>query len=392
MPVQPVVAPTAYSSVPAESFPVQPVIAPTYPEGTASSFAMTPIVAPTYPAPVPATQPGVALSPIVAPTYPAATDPSAIGLSPITVPTYEVPAISSTTASAQATTSAAAVQPAAAQPTARPGAAAAPVSTVPTAPSAVAGGPTLAPTDMTFPVESGYLPGAEMPVTTPAATPTPNPTLGTGNGGPTGAMEGCGCGGMTTNGANAAPGARKHHRHKSKGHGKGHRTGSADTTATTNVALRNRILKAARSQLGVDEDAGENRDKAGRIASYRKAVAGADPNSPSAWCAFFVSWVTKQAGAEVMDGRGSGLVRDIGDWAKRTGRYLPSGSNKVQPGDVVFFREPGGTLNWTNHTGIVESIDPDGTIHTIEGNASDSVERNEYSANDGSLRGFASMG
>ena len=34
--------------------------------------------------------------------------------------------------------------------------------------------------------------------------------------------------------------------------------------------------------------------------------------------------------------------------------------------------------NGASHTGIVESVDSDGTIHTIEGNASNQVKRCTY--------------
>jgi hypothetical protein len=37
--------------------------------------------------------------------------------------------------------------------------------------------------------------------------------------------------------------------------------------------------------------------------------------------------------------------------------------------------KPGDLVVWDEHVGIVERVDPDGTLHTIEGNTSDRVAR-----------------
>ena len=51
----------------------------------------------------------------------------------------------------------------------------------------------------------------------------------------------------------------------------------------------------------------------------------------------------------------------ITDWAERTGRLTET----PQPGDLILFG--------TEHVGIVESVNPDGTLTTVEGNASNGV-------------------
>lgn len=63
------------------------------------------------------------------------------------------------------------------------------------------------------------------------------------------------------------------------------------------VSLRERVLTVARGELGVREDDGANRDKAGRITGYRRlCVRGGDrlyeypAANRDAWCACFVSW------------------------------------------------------------------------------------------------------
>jgi hypothetical protein len=122
-----------------------------------------------------------------------------------------------------------------------------------------------------------------------------------------------------------------------------------------------RALDAACSQLGVTEQPPGSNDGPD-IARYRSAVAGAYAGAP--WCAYFVSWCAAQAGAPIGDG-GSGLgsVEAVTAWAQRTGRF----TTQPAPGELILF---GG-----RHIGIVESVNADGTLTTIEANTSDGVHR-----------------
>ena len=58
--------------------------------------------------------------------------------------------------------------------------------------------------------------------------------------------------------------------------------------------------------------------------------------------------------------------------AQKQGLYAKKGTYTPKAGDVMIQK------NGISHTGIVESVDPDGTIHTIEGNASNQVKRCTY--------------
>ena len=44
------------------------------------------------------------------------------------------------------------------------------------------------------------------------------------------------------------------------------------------------------------------------------------------------------------------------------------------------------------HIGIVESVDPDGSIHTIEGNSSNAVSRRTYGPDGGGATGYVRLG
>lgn len=143
------------------------------------------------------------------------------------------------------------------------------------------------------------------------------------------------------------------------------------------------IVDMARREIGVAESPPGSNDGE-RISMYRSATAGA--NSPGPWCAYFVSWLCKEAGAPIgAGGAGTGYVPTLESWGKNTGRYFSG--RLPQPGDIAIFNFGGGI---SDHTGIVESVDPDGTIHTIEGNSSDRVSQRKYSL--GQIKGFVHPG
>ena len=124
------------------------------------------------------------------------------------------------------------------------------------------------------------------------------------------------------------------------------------------------IVQAAESQVGqAEQPPGSNDGPA--VAAYRSAVAGAVPGAP--WCAYFASWAARAAGTPIGDGgAGIGSVAGITDWAARTGRLLAPGTPPA-PGDLILFGD--------RHVGIVESVAPDGTLTTIEGNEANAVTR-----------------
>jgi hypothetical protein len=123
-----------------------------------------------------------------------------------------------------------------------------------------------------------------------------------------------------------------------------------------------RALAAAASAVGVTEDPPGSNDGAG-LATFRASVAGAAPGEP--WCAYFASWAAAQAGTPLGDGgRGIGSAEGIAEWAGRTGRLLPAGATP-SPGDLVLFG--------SRHVGIVESVNADGTLTTVEGNYRNAV-------------------
>jgi hypothetical protein len=133
-----------------------------------------------------------------------------------------------------------------------------------------------------------------------------------------------------------------------------------------------RMVAMAQAEVGqAEQPPGSNNSP--RIAQYRSATAGAP--GPGPWCAYFTSWLARGAGVPVGDhGQGFGSVDALYAWAQKSGRAIPTSSGQdPKPGDLVV---------WDEHIGIVESVRPDGSIQTIEGNSSDRVSRRVHAKGD----------
>ena len=139
------------------------------------------------------------------------------------------------------------------------------------------------------------------------------------------------------------------------------------------------IVEIAKKYLGMNESDG----------SYLQFTEGRE----EAWCADFVTYVVKEAmGEDTPEGFGSPSVATLRAWGENNGKYQDiSNWQNIKPGDVMIQER-----NGASHTGIITSVDPDGTIHTIEGNTSDMVAERTYDPNDPNSRynvisGFISM-
>jgi Putative peptidoglycan binding domain/CHAP domain len=101
------------------------------------------------------------------------------------------------------------------------------------------------------------------------------------------------------------------------------------------------------------------------------------------WCAMFVSFCLAHGGFSSDGGATLNLPGIVKTTAKGWA-YVPSLLNNLrtagwfvsapQPGDIVIYEWDGGT-SAPDHTGLVESVLPDGSITAIEGNRNDEVER-----------------
>lgn len=132
-------------------------------------------------------------------------------------------------------------------------------------------------------------------------------------------------------------------------------------TITDNASLisgdqRNDLISVARNELG---------NTVGSKYTFGRGSV--------AWCAYFVSWCSRQAGIPVSVIKTAAYARasefNVSYYSPSI--YIP------QPGDLVFFDWADTSGEW-NHVGIVETVNSDGSITTLEGNSSDKVARNTY--------------
>jgi cell wall-associated NlpC family hydrolase len=135
---------------------------------------------------------------------------------------------------------------------------------------------------------------------------------------------------------------------------------------TSGSGAGNTMVQIAESQIGQSEQPPGSNDGPA-ISTYRTATAGAAAGEP--WCAYFASWVAKQAGEPIgSSGQGLGYVGDIWSWAQQTGRAIPNGPGVTPtPGDLIVFGD--------HHVGVVDKVLPNGDIQTIEGNYSNKVSQ-----------------
>lgn len=140
-------------------------------------------------------------------------------------------------------------------------------------------------------------------------------------------------------------------------------------------ALASRILKLARSQLGVRESPmGSNRTK------YSPFFG----RPPEPWCADFVSWLYTKSGKKLNIPYTPTMLA----WMKNNGtynRYSP------KPGQIIMFDWNPGSGVPAEHTGIVEKVymrNGVKYVQTIEGNSGNMVRRRTYPVSSSQIAGF----
>lgn len=116
------------------------------------------------------------------------------------------------------------------------------------------------------------------------------------------------------------------------------------------------ILKIAEYEIG-NHDNGNNLCKY-NTAYYGKAVQG----SRYPWCCVFVWWVFHTAGADELFffGKKTASCTTLRD------AMILQRVEKPKPGDLVFFNFNKDSKS--EHVGIVESVNENGSVNTIEGN------------------------
>ena len=123
-----------------------------------------------------------------------------------------------------------------------------------------------------------------------------------------------------------------------------------------------KVLEIARAEIGVKESpSGSNKVKY-NTEYYGREVSG----SGYAWCAVFVWWVFKHAGCPELyfGGKKSAYCPTIADYYILNKQTVSK--SKGQAGDIVLF--DWNQNNSSDHIGIIESRNSDGSYVCIEGN------------------------
>lgn len=116
------------------------------------------------------------------------------------------------------------------------------------------------------------------------------------------------------------------------------------------------VLDVARRELGTREDAA-GRTKYG-------AAYGLDGQ---AWCAMFTWWCFREAGGEQLIPKAA-YTPTYAAWFQQRGQ----GDRTPRAGDLVFYDWPDRVAR-IQHVGLVEAVNGDGTLTTIEGNTTSGV-------------------
>ena len=150
------------------------------------------------------------------------------------------------------------------------------------------------------------------------------------------------------------------------------------------------LLKIAETQLGYTEsqrnfDAVLNEDGEGYTLKGWTRYGAWYGIPYGDWCAMFISFCLNYA-----DIPESAIPYDCAtttwiDSLSARGMYAPAGSYDPKPGDLIFFDWEGDGLS--DHVGIVWAVNP-GSITTIEGNHTPSVELFDYDLSDGHIQGY----
>lgn len=148
--------------------------------------------------------------------------------------------------------------------------------------------------------------------------------------------------------------------------------------------LSNKSLEIAISQIGKEENPrGSNWGKAGDpVPAY---LASVGLKFPASWCMAFMYWCVDQAVGVLVKAGTAKFINVLQSYNPlyHTGGVLDQWkyirpeykvTEAPQPGDI-FIMDLGHGLG---HTGMIESIDADGTLHTIEGNTNDTGSREGY--------------
>lgn len=129
---------------------------------------------------------------------------------------------------------------------------------------------------------------------------------------------------------------------------------------------REQVVEAAQSQAGYLKGEGDD--------IYTLKARELGYSAEKGWCGRFVWWCfyTTDNTSAYYNGMFTGSPRKVMEWAEENDLFIEQ--SEAQPGDIIikYYDED------SPHAGLIEKVDDDGTLHTLE--------RNHYKCEDGVYR------
>ncbi len=130
------------------------------------------------------------------------------------------------------------------------------------------------------------------------------------------------------------------------------------------------LIAVAKTQIGYTELSTSTGAPLGTAQDGGYTKYGAWFGAPTvAWCAFFVSWCSNQAGISQSVIPRVGNCEVMTNWYKNKDRYLYASETTPRTGDLIFYNWAGGKI--AEHIGIVTGVSGN-YIYTVEGNTGSS--------------------
>lgn len=125
--------------------------------------------------------------------------------------------------------------------------------------------------------------------------------------------------------------------------------------------LVERILANARGEVGTRESPpGSNQNPYGYATE---------------WCSLFATKMWERAGVDISDLDNPAFTGNVYTWGEQNGHaYDANNLDQARPGDVLLFGTGPESPDTSTHIGIVESVNPDGTVTLIEGNSGANID------------------
>lgn len=128
------------------------------------------------------------------------------------------------------------------------------------------------------------------------------------------------------------------------------------------MSTASNILVEARKHLGYYRRPGT----ATKFGEWYAKQVGSKVYVTAQWCAIFISYIASAAGASKIIPLHAYTPSGVNWWKAQ--KQWHNGLSGVRAGDIVYFKFPG--IGRVSHVGIVESVNKDGSVNTIEGNTS----------------------